>query len=159
MHLRTKISDKRRGHRAFTLIEVLVAATLLAILAAGSLWALSQANNYASINRLYTGAETAAQNRIDYLLSDSPFNPQDGAFGTTGEWNVGSSITPNVAIYTEPVGTNGQTSSITGTLTTTITLNPRNPTLSLYSATVIVTYTYRGKPYSVQLNAMRASDV
>ena len=31
--------------------------------------------------------------------------------------------------------------------------------LNLYSATVVVTYTYRSKVYRVQLNAMRASDV
>ena len=31
--------------------------------------------------------------------------------------------------------------------------------LNLYSATVVINYTYRSKNYRVQLNAMRASDV
>ena len=106
--------------RAFTMIEVLVAATLLGMLAAGSIWALTQANNYASINRLYTGAETAAQNQIDYLLADAPFNPQSNQFGNTNEWTVGTGPTENVTIYTEPSGSGGQTHAVLGHRVTTV---------------------------------------
>jgi prepilin-type N-terminal cleavage/methylation domain-containing protein len=53
----------------FTLVEVLVATALLGLLAGSAIWALAQANNYASIARLYTGAETAAQNQIDLILT------------------------------------------------------------------------------------------
>ena len=150
----------------FTLVEVLVATALLGLLAAGAIWTLNQANNYASITRLYTGAETAAQNQIDYLLADTPFNPQNGEIGSTNEWAVGTSAIQSVTIYTEPAGANGQTHSVTGQMVTTITKVP-DPTISnapgaqlnLYTATVVVTYTYRSKNYRVQLNAMRASDV
>ena len=72
MHSRSVISN-RIVLRGFTLAEVLVATALLGLLAAGALWALTQANNYASISRLYTGAETAAQNQIDYLLTRYAF--------------------------------------------------------------------------------------
>jgi prepilin-type N-terminal cleavage/methylation domain-containing protein len=65
----------------FTLVEVLVATVLLGLLSGSSIWALSQANNYASIARLYTGAQTAAQNQVDYLMADTPFNPQNGRTG------------------------------------------------------------------------------
>src|SRR5476649_167950 len=68
---------KGAGRLGFTLVEVLVATALLGLLAGSAIWALTQANNYASIARLYTGAETAAQNQIDFLLTDGPFNPQD----------------------------------------------------------------------------------
>ena len=161
MHL-GNITSNRRRPRAFTLVEVLVATTLLGLLAASSIWALTQANNYASISRLYTGAETVAQNRIDYLLSDAPFNPQSGELGSTNEWAVGGAVQAGVVIYTEPSGTAGQTHAVLGTVTTTVKSNPvvtKGQDLNLYSATVLVTYTFRGKSYSVQLNAMRASDV
>ena len=65
-----------KGNEGFTLIELLVATALLGLLAGSAIWALTQANNYASIARLYTGAETAAQNQIDLILTESPFNPQ-----------------------------------------------------------------------------------
>lgn len=163
MHLaHPNLAARRRPSSGFTLVEVLVAVTLLGLLAGGALWTLAQANNYASIARLYTGAETAAQNQIDYLLSDSPFNPQNNEFGTSNEWNPGTSAIDPVTIYTEPPGTNGQVHSVMGTRTTTITVNTvttLTQSLNLYSATVVVTYTYRSKNYRVQLNAMRASDV
>jgi prepilin-type N-terminal cleavage/methylation domain-containing protein len=161
MHSRSVISN-RFALRGFTLAEVLVATALLGLLAAGALWSLTQANNYASISRLYTGAETAAQNRIDYLLTDTPFNPQSGELGSTNEWAVGNSVQPGVVIYSEPAGADGQTHAVTGVITTSVKSNSvvtKGQDLNLYSATVIVTYTFRGKTYNVQLNAMRASDV
>ncbi len=155
----------RGGSRAFSLVEVLVAVSLVGLIAASAIWGLVQANNYAAIARLRTGALTAAQSRIDYLLADTPFNPQMGEYGTTNEWAVGSSI-QSVTVYTEPAGAGGQTHTVTGLLTTTVSQVP-DPTvgkapgaqLNLYAATVVVTYTYRSRNYSVQLNAMRASDV
>ena len=154
-----------RTRAGFTLVEILVAVTLLGLLAGGSLWALAQANNYASIARLYTGAETAAQNQIDFLLSDSPFNPQNGEWGTKDEWKVGSTILlPAPVVYSEPGPNGGFSHSITGNLTTSVVkiinvTGPAGVDLNVYSATVVVTYSFRGKPYRVQLNAMRASDV
>ncbi|HEY1582175.1 MAG TPA: type II secretion system protein, partial [Chthoniobacterales bacterium] len=78
MHSRFNLvtSFERKHPTGFTLIEVLVATALLGILAGSSIWALSQANTYASIARLYTGAETVAQNQIDVIMTDGPFNPQ-----------------------------------------------------------------------------------
>jgi len=156
---------RRAGTRGFTLIEVLVAVALLGLAAGSSISALTQANNYAAAARLQTGALTAAQSRIDYLLADTPFNPQSGGFGTTNEWAPGSA-TQTVTIYTEPAGAGGETHTVTGQLTTTVTkiADPAIPNapgaeLNLYSATVVVTYAYRSKNYRVQLNAIRASDV
>jgi prepilin-type N-terminal cleavage/methylation domain-containing protein len=159
MHPRLKNSKSRTG---YTLVEVLVATALLGLVAGGAIWALTQANNYASISRLYTGAETAAQNQIDYLLTDGPFNPQSNELGSTSEWTLGTSAPATVTIYSQPAGADGQTHAITGQMVTTVTNNTvvtKTQTLTLYSATVVVTYTFRSKNYRVQLNAMRASDV
>jgi prepilin-type N-terminal cleavage/methylation domain-containing protein len=165
-HLNITVSRQRFVSAGFTLIEVLVATALLGLLAGSSLWALSQANNYASIARLYTGAQTAAQNQIDYLMADTPFNPQSGELGTTNEWQVGTSGTQTVTIYAEPAGADGNSHSVTAEMVTTVAKVPDpvigsapGAELNLYTATVVVTYTYRSKNYRVQLNAMRASDV
>src|SRR6476469_3289301 len=113
-----------KDNSGFTLIELLVATALLGLLAGSAIWALSQANNYASIARLYTGAETAAQNQIDYLMADTPFNPQNGELGTTSEWKVDSSSTQTVTIYAEPAGADGNTHSVTAQMVTTIAKVP-----------------------------------
>jgi len=149
-----------RSRTGFTLVEVLVAVVLLGLVAASAIWSLTTANNYASISRLYTGAETAAQSQIDRIMSDSPFNPQLGQVPTV--LTLGTSAPQTVTVYSEPAGVNGQTHSITGQMVTTVTntnVVTQGQNLNLYSATVVVTYSFRGKNYRVQLNAMRASDV
>jgi prepilin-type N-terminal cleavage/methylation domain-containing protein len=56
------------GRRRFTLVEVLVATVLLGLLSGSSIWALSQANNYASIARLYNRCadRSAEPSRLPY---------------------------------------------------------------------------------------------
>lgn len=148
---------------AFTLVEVLVATAILGVVAGSSIWALAQANNYASISRLYTGAATVAQSRIDVLLTEGPFNPQYDPPEIPASLALGDSAPQPVTIYTEPSNNNAQPHAVMGQMVTSVT--KINVTakgtipLDLYSATVVVTYTYRSKTYRVQLNAMRASDV
>ena len=61
---------------AFSLAEVMVAVGIFGIMASASIVALNQMNNRAFISRCQTGASTVAQNQIDLILSDMPFNPQ-----------------------------------------------------------------------------------
>jgi prepilin-type N-terminal cleavage/methylation domain-containing protein len=147
----------------FTLVEVLVATVLLGLVASSSIWALTQANNYAIIARLYTGAQTAVQSRIDYLMTDSPFNPQSSQVGTTNEWAIGDTI-QTVTIYSDPPDSQGHSNIVSGQMTTSVAkvtdaTIAAGTDLNLYTAKVVVTYTFRGRNYRVQLNAMRASDV
>ena len=170
MYLSAKPSSSRLGgfRAGFTLVEVLIATALLGLMAGSSIWALTQANNYASIARLYTGAATQAQNQIDFLLTDGPFNPQNSPQQLGSQiappytWTLGQSAPQPVTLYSE-VGANGlPTHVVTGQMVTTVVSNnvvTQGVNLNLYSATVVITYTYRNKTYRVQLNAMRASDV
>ena len=166
-----KSARSEARHRGFTLVEVLVATALLGLLAGSAIWTLTQANTYSSISRLRTGAENAAQNQIDLILTDGPFKPQNTPPEIPPELQLGATcvgtgcVPPNAlpgpTIYSEPAGADGNTHSVIGTMTTTVTkLLPFNGTeLNLYTATVVVTYIYRNKTYRVQLNAIRASDV
>lgn len=150
----------KRVLMGFTLVEVLVAVAVLGLVAGGSIWALSLSNRYASVARLYTGAETVAQNQIDRIMTDSPFNPQLGQIPAV--LTLGTSSPQTVTIYSEPSGVNGLTHTIVGQMVTTVTntnVITQSQSLNLYSATVVVTYSYRNRNYRVQLNAMRASDV
>ena len=157
------LTKKKVFQRAFTLVEVLVATAILGVLAGSAIWALVQANNYASIARLYTGAETAAQNQIDVVMTDGPFNPQYAPPQVPPCLALGISAPQTVTIYTEPAGAGGQAHAITGQMVTTVSkinvVAKGTLPLDVYSATVVVTYTFRSKNYRVQLHAMRASDV
>src|SRR4051812_48124192 len=91
---------------AFTLVEVIVAISLAGIGVATTVAALTKINSVACIARNMSGATTVAQNQIDLLLSDSPFNPQktnpDGSVMVPPEFTVGTHVTNNVPIYKEP---------------------------------------------------------
>lgn len=169
-----RLKKRSLGSGGFTLIEVLIAVSLLALFAGGALWTLTQANRYAALSRLYTGAQLAAQNQVDLIMSKGPFNPQNLADDGTAapqiptELALGTHATEKVTIYSEP---NGQTVSA-DRVTTVSTDNPAKQlngrTLYIYYATVVVTFYYPPSPagvtpppatqHQVQLNAMRASD-
>src|SRR5438046_3171600 len=104
----------------FTLAEVLVATSLLGLLAGSAIWTLTQANSYAAVSRLRTGAENAAQNQIDLILTDGPFNPQNTPPEIPAELQVGTSAPQTVTIYTEPSGADGATHAVTGQMVTTV---------------------------------------
>lgn len=142
---------------AFTLTEILVALAMIGLMASSALWALVLINSNAAVERLYTGAMTAAQSQIDLILSDTPFDPQLNQFPALGELNPGTQ-TQTVPIYTDPVSGNVV---VSGTMTTTITdpgLQINGNSLNTYQATVTVTYSYRNRNYTVTMCTLRASD-
>jgi prepilin-type N-terminal cleavage/methylation domain-containing protein len=58
----------------FTLIEIVIALAVLGVMAAGVYLGFNSVNNYAVSSRLYSEAQTAAQNQIDLILSREPFD-------------------------------------------------------------------------------------
>src|SRR5688572_15817697 len=71
-------STERRGphpEAAFTLVEVLVSTILLGLVAASIIWGLNMLHHRATVNRLYTQAQTICQNRIDKILTAGPYTP------------------------------------------------------------------------------------
>jgi type II secretory pathway pseudopilin PulG len=59
---------------AFSLIEIVIALSVLGTMAAGCYIGFNAINTYAVSSRLYSEAQTAAQNQIDLVLSKSPFD-------------------------------------------------------------------------------------
>jgi len=70
---------------AFTLIEIVIALAVLGVMAAGCYIGFNSINTYAVSTRLYSEAQTAAQNQIDLILSREPFD-----FSTSGAYISGS---------------------------------------------------------------------
>lgn len=137
-----------------------MALAVLGTMGAGCYLGFNGLNTYAVSSRLYSQAQTCAQNQIDLILSKEPFDvtankiPAVLALGTT--------TTPNVFIYTDPVS--GKV-SVTGNMTTTITdtgatmnFTGVNTNLNIRRATVTVSYTYRNKTYNVSMDTMRTAD-
>ena len=127
-----------------------------------SLVALTHMNNRAFLSRCQTGASTVAQNQIDLILSDMPFNPQKGqvptelAIGTT---TSGTASSPTLPIYTDP---KTGIVSVYGWISTTVAdlgTSYNGTALNTYQATVTVSYKYKGRSYAVTLNTLRASDI
>lgn len=168
----TMIHNARRA-KAFTLLEVVMALAVIATMGGGCYIGFNSLNAYAVSSRLYSEAQTCAQNQIDLILSKEPFDPVNNKVPTVlgggtcqcQTLAVGASTTvttPNVFIYQDPVS--GQV-VVTGTMTTTIT-NPgatmtfagTTTNLNVYRATVTVSYTFRGKNYNVSMDTMRTAD-
>jgi len=166
MNRSSPIATRSRGrvlkvcrNAGFTFAEIVVSVAILGMMSGGSIWALAQANNYASVARLYTGAENQAQNKIDEILSEGPFNPQNSQVPAV--LTLGQHAPVTVQVYNEPNPAGGTPRIITGQLVTTVSPVPPPPgfpNLNMYAATVVVTYTFRNKNYRVQFNALRASD-
>ena len=74
-----------RPRAGFTLIEIVIALAVLGTMAAGCYIGFNSINTYAVSSRLYSEAQTAAQNHIDLILSREPFD-KDGAY-VSGSFN------------------------------------------------------------------------
>ena len=144
------LADRRSG---FSLAEVLCAVALLGIAGSAVLWGLTTLQKHATINRLYTQAQTICQNQIDRVLTNGPYNPANGQTPTEL-----TNQTTTVQISSAPEN------PVSGTMTTTVAdTGLKYPAgtgtdLNIKQAKVVVAYTFRSKAYSVELNTMRAPD-
>lgn len=59
---------------AFTLSEILIALAIIGTMSSGVYLGFNSVNTYAVSSRLYSEANTAAQNQIDLILSKEPFD-------------------------------------------------------------------------------------
>lgn len=75
------IAEGHFGVGGFTLVEAVVAVTLIGVGVAASLGALTKFNSIAATSRNATGASAVLMNQVDLFQSMSPFNPQKTASG------------------------------------------------------------------------------
>lgn len=65
-----------RLRAGFTLTEIVIALAVLGTMAAGVYIGFNGINTYAVSSRLYSEAQTAAQNHVDLILSKEPFDKE-----------------------------------------------------------------------------------
>ncbi|HEX8077316.1 MAG TPA: prepilin-type N-terminal cleavage/methylation domain-containing protein [Chthoniobacterales bacterium] len=147
---------------AFTLIEIVIALAVLGTMAAGCYLGFNAMNTYAVSSRLYSEAQTVCQNQIDLILSKEPFNLSTTPPKIPDVLTLGDTTTPNVFVYQDPVS--GKV-VVTGTMVTSISdvgasMNFAGVTnsLNVRSATVKVSYNFRGKNYVVAMDTLRTAD-
>ena len=148
----------RRRTAGFTLVEVLIAGTLLAVLISGSVTALTQLNRWATAARLRTIAMAVAQQRID-LIETTPWQvvgtrPALLTAGSVTENNVPLNNDDYIAATSLVSPYTTLDSQVMSTRTTVIS----DLTARTLRATVTVTFTYRNRPFTITLNTLRATD-
>jgi hypothetical protein len=137
-----------------------MALGVIGTMGAGTYVGFNSINAYAVSSRLYSEAQTCAQNQIDLILSKEPFDPASNKIPSV--LALGTTTTPNVFVYQDPVSGNVV---VSGTMTTTVTDTSSTMTfagstdnLNVRRATVTVSYTYRNTNYSVTMDTARTAD-
>ena len=156
-----KVTEKSERRNAFTLMEVVMALAVLGTMGAGCYVGFNSLNTYAVSSRLYSEAQTCAQNQIDLILSKEPFDLKSNPQKIPAVLALGTTTTPNVFVYNDPVSGNVV---VTGKMDTTITdmgatmSFAGTANLNVRRATVTVSYSYRGKDYAVSMDTLRTAD-
>jgi len=76
-----------RARSGFSLVEIVIALAVLGTMAAGCYVGFNAVNTYAVSSRLYSEAQTAAQNQIDLVLSKEPFDSSASGAYISGSFN------------------------------------------------------------------------
>jgi prepilin-type N-terminal cleavage/methylation domain-containing protein len=224
---RFKASVGPQGRRlrvaaAFTLLEIVIALAVLGVMSGACYIGFNSISAYGVSTRLFSEAQTAAQNQTDLVLSKEPFDPStsgayiSGTFNpclnkipvelmTTAELDILASTncpgtsgavvfpttaptatpattdpyypyypyyrdgsSPNVLkkqafIYNDPVT---GIDIVKGVLASTVTdtgmtmsfVNATATKLNTRRANIAVTYTFRGRNYTVSLDTLRAGN-
>jgi hypothetical protein len=144
-----------------------MALAVIGTMGAGAYVGFNSINTYAISSRLYSEAQTAAQNQIDLILSVEPFDVTNNVIPSV--LALGTTTTPNIFIYEDPVS---GSVVVTGTMTTTVTdtgstmnFAGANTNLNIRRATVTVSYNFRNRDpqnipynYRVSMDTMRTAD-
>ena len=147
-----------RASKAFTIVEVVFAGCLLAVLISSSVMAMTQVNRWAAGARLRTLALAVAQQRIDQVQTSrwqlSGTRPAILTPGTTTE----SSVPLNNDSFNSATGLSsaftGLDCEVNAARTTVVT----DLTARTIRVTVTVSFTYRTRTSEVSLSTLRTSD-
>jgi type II secretory pathway pseudopilin PulG len=166
------LSRPRLGEAAFTITELLVTAGVLLIVGATAMFTLTMMNEFASSSRVLAAAQAVVQNQVDQVLARGPYVPTNSPPDVPTILTSGTTTTSNLPVLLDP---DTGIPLVSGTLATTVSdssgsgfnggPNPNTApsmtsTTPLYilQVSVKLTYTFRGKPFTVVMNTMRAPD-
>ncbi len=141
----------------FTLVELLIASSIVAFFICGSLLAMTQLNRYAFSSRLRTLALAATQQRIDEVLTTA-WNTSTGLPAVLAAGTKTNNLTLNDDVFNKQSGLSSPMTEydapVAATRRTVVTaINARTA-----RAIVTTTYIYHGTTYSVSLSTLRVTD-
>jgi type II secretory pathway pseudopilin PulG len=144
----------------FALMEILVAASLLAIAVIGVTQALLSAIRWGSVARMMTASQAVVQRNIDTALtvgfsgtSTPPILAITPASGVVYDDDGGGDNKVNIA-----VADGGTTTLVKGTLTRIVTAVPNAEGADIRRITFRNTFTFRERAYTTEITTLRTND-
>jgi type II secretory pathway pseudopilin PulG len=143
----------------FALVEVMIGAILIGLVAVGSMQALGVMNRNASSYREMTNARAIVQRNIDNALSVTASTTSIPAIlATTSAGGSAYDDDGGGAGVTVVLQGTAGTQLVQGTLTRIVTAVANADSADIRRITFRLDYTLRGRPYTYQLSTMRAID-
>jgi hypothetical protein len=142
-----------------TIVEIAIGITLLGLIAAAAIAALSILNKNAASTRVMSNAREIVQRNIEAAMG-SPFTSSNepDILKTTGAngspWDDTGGSNP-VTVYSSRDGT-GPT--VQGTLTRTVTAEANTPSADIRRVKFRLSYTLFSRPMSYEMTTIRAMD-
>ena len=158
-----------------TIVEAVVAITLLGIGITTAITAMTRFNVFASSSRNMTGAYTSVMTQIDAIESAAPFDPLHLAEDGSSDPQIpavlvldsdrgGNPLSESVRVYLykdpkkDPSDPTSDIVVVNGTRTTSVvdvSTVFNSTTVPIRRATVTVSYNYLGKSYSYSMSTVR----
>jgi len=149
---------RRRKTLAFTLTEVVIAASILALFIVGSISTMTQVNRWATAARMRTLATALVQQRIDQILTTSwsvlSPTPTLLTAGTTTE----TKLPLNNDAFNNETGLSSAFTNLDVQVIDTRTTVINSVSAHMINAVVTVSYTYRAHSYSITMTTLRTTD-
>ncbi len=160
---------RHRGHGGFTLLETMIGLSLFVIAGLGVMEIIGLINQNSTANRALTAARMLVQAKISKAQTDTftlsnkvyPASCIDPSLNAAAITAAGYTVIPDALDFVDTgtftvVGSSDTGPVITGTMARSVA------TFEAASKTLLVTYTltftYRGKNYSVTQSTIRAPD-
>ncbi|MES2571486.1 MAG: type II secretion system protein [Verrucomicrobiota bacterium] len=159
---RPRKSPPRSSARAFTLVEVIIATIILGLLISGALATLSHLNRFAAAMRMQTLALGVVQERIDEVLTVPwKMKSRPAILNETAVKDPPAVLPVNggdaVVLNDDPLNT-GAYSAMDTPVNARRYIYVKNITSRSVKVTVIITYTFARRSYTLSQSTLRFSD-
>lgn len=149
------------GTAGFSLIEVTIALSLLAMTIVGCVQALLVSNRLAASNRIMTAARAIVQRNIDAALTvrfDSTATPPILALTSGANYDDDGGGDGSVDILVLKDAAGNQLPQIKGTLRRKVTAISNTQGADIRRMEFSLSYSFQGRPYTVVMSSVRTID-
>jgi prepilin-type N-terminal cleavage/methylation domain-containing protein len=154
-----RFSRRRFRQRAFTLVELMIAAAVIVVSGVVGVQALALLDSKAAAMRIMNNARAVVQRNIDtamgvpYSTSSVPTILATTSASGAAWVDDGANGLENIVYLRD-----GVTPLVQGTLTRTVLAEPNSENQALLRITFQLSYTYRKHSYSYSMTTLRAPD-